>query len=213
MVRLNADQIRVLAHPLRARLLTALRSAGPATATRLAGMLDTNTGATSYHLRQLAQVGLVVEDPERGGGRQRWWRAAHQLSSWQVTDFDDQPDASAAADWLHRHALRLHAEQAERWAETQRDYPVRWRQAADVSDYLFRLTPDQLRQLTGELHAVLARYRHALVSGDDPSEGEESAAPDDSELVLLYLHAFPVRSPFPRPVSPSAGGADDEETP
>ena len=37
-----------------------------------------NTGQTSYHLRQLAQHGFVVDDEERGNGRERWWKAAHQ---------------------------------------------------------------------------------------------------------------------------------------
>ena len=75
VIKLNSQQIRTLAHPLRSRLLGALRVDGPATATTLAQALDTNTGATSYHLRQLAEVGLVAEDVDRGTGRQRWWRA------------------------------------------------------------------------------------------------------------------------------------------
>ena len=86
----------MLAHPLRMRLLGALRVNGPATATTLAELLGTNTGATSYHLRQLAEVGLVAEDPDRGTGRQRWWRAAHDVTNWEPTDFDDDPDARAA---------------------------------------------------------------------------------------------------------------------
>src|SRR4051812_49756154 len=61
-------------HPLRARLLTALRMNGGATATALARELGTNTGATSYHLRKLASVGLV-EETEGGRGKERWWRA------------------------------------------------------------------------------------------------------------------------------------------
>src|SRR4029453_9584821 len=47
--------------------LTALRVGGPATATALARSLDTNTGATSYHLRKLASVGLAGEAEEGGG--------------------------------------------------------------------------------------------------------------------------------------------------
>ena len=52
-VRLDASALRVLAHPLRSRLLSALRRGGPATATELAKTLGTNSGATSYHLRKL----------------------------------------------------------------------------------------------------------------------------------------------------------------
>ena len=69
--------LRALSHPVRLRMLGLLRTEGPATATSLAQRLDLNTGATSYHLRQLAQHGFIEEDPERGTGRDRWWRAAH----------------------------------------------------------------------------------------------------------------------------------------
>ncbi len=55
-----------------------LRLEGPATATQLAQQLKLNTGATSYHLRQLAEHGFIEEDHERGDARDRWWRAAHE---------------------------------------------------------------------------------------------------------------------------------------
>jgi DNA-binding transcriptional ArsR family regulator len=190
-VRLAGAQIRILAHPLRARLLVTLRSDGPATATGLAQALHTNTGATSYHLRQLAEAGLVVEEVDRGSGRQRWWRAAHQLSTWYGSDFDDDPDARAAADWLHRYALRVHADQAERWLVEQHTYPAEWRNATSLSDFLLRLTPEQLRQLNDEMYAVVDRYRHTFPAVDAPAEPG-----DGTEQVLLYWHNFPVRGPI-----------------
>jgi predicted ArsR family transcriptional regulator len=55
-----------------------LRIHGPATATSLATRLGINTGQTSYHLRHLADHGFVVDDEERGNGRERWWKAAPQ---------------------------------------------------------------------------------------------------------------------------------------
>ncbi|WP_242653142.1 winged helix-turn-helix domain-containing protein, partial [Intrasporangium flavum] len=58
---LTPESLRVLAHPLRSRLLGALRRGGPATATDLAAALGTNSGATSYHLRKLESVGLVED--------------------------------------------------------------------------------------------------------------------------------------------------------
>ena len=46
--------LRALGHPVRLRILGLLRADGPATATALAQRLGLNSGATSYHLRQLA---------------------------------------------------------------------------------------------------------------------------------------------------------------
>ena len=79
--------LRALSHPVRLRMLGLLRTEGPATATSLAQRLGLNTGATSYHLRQLAQHGFIEEDPERGTGRDRWWRAAHDATR---TDFREE---------------------------------------------------------------------------------------------------------------------------
>ncbi|HET6706615.1 winged helix-turn-helix domain-containing protein, partial [Amycolatopsis sp.] len=54
---LDPDALKAVTHPLRRRILGVL-SAGPATATKLAQALGENTGATSYHLRELARFGF-----------------------------------------------------------------------------------------------------------------------------------------------------------
>ena len=87
-LRLDATAIRVLAHPLRSLLLSRLRRDGPATATELAEELGTNTGATSYHLRKLEEVGLVT-DTEQGEGRRRVWQAASRSHSFTSGDYPD----------------------------------------------------------------------------------------------------------------------------
>ncbi|MGK5523071.1 helix-turn-helix domain-containing protein [Micromonospora sp. URMC 107] len=179
-VHLDARQVRTLAHPLRMRLLGTLRADGPATATALAGKLDTNTGATSYHLRQLAEVGLVTEDPDRGTGRQRWWQAAHDISNFEPTDFDDDPDARAAVQWIQADQARLLAEQAERWMAVEHGYSREWRDAAGMSDMLLTLGPARLRALNDEVWQLFQRYR------DEPVPDEPEA-----ESVLVFLAAFP----------------------
>ena len=44
---------------------------GPSTASMLAREAGESSGATSYHLRELAKAGFVEEDPERGNARDR----------------------------------------------------------------------------------------------------------------------------------------------
>ena len=182
----NAAQLRALAHPLRSRLLGALRFHGPATATDLAARLGTNSGATSYHLRQLADVGLVEDDPERSTGRERVWRSVHDMTSWRSTDYDDDPDARAADEWLVHHHARTVARWLDDWLEARREWPAEWRDAADLSDYHLTLTHDALARLIGELHEVIGRH----VADQDPS------APA-AQRVTLLLQAFP--SPDRRP--------------
>jgi predicted ArsR family transcriptional regulator len=180
-VHLDARQIRVLAHPLRARLLGRLRLDGPATATRLAEALGTNTGATSYHLRQLADVGLVREEEGAGRGRERWWRAAHDMSSWRRDSFADDPDATAASDWLDSYALRNLVDRVEAWQRARVDEPPEWRAAAGFSDFMINLSPAQLDAMNEELFAIVERYRAA---------GESEPAPD-ARQVLYYLYGVP----------------------
>src|SRR5690606_22078525 len=103
---LDARSLRGLAHPLRMQLLNALRRGGPATASQLAERLGESSGATSYHLRQLAAHGFVEDAPEHGRGRERWWRAAHEgvrFDDALVRDGD--PEIRGAADlFLHEVA-------------------------------------------------------------------------------------------------------------
>ncbi|WP_230686913.1 winged helix-turn-helix domain-containing protein [Catellatospora vulcania] len=181
VVRLNALQIRMLAHPLRARLLGLLRVDGPATATTLARLLDTNTGATSYHLRQLADVGLVAEEAELGTSRQRFWRAAHDASTWLPTDFDDDPDARAAAEWIESQQVQLMSEQAERWLASRQQAPQAWREASTISDAMLTLAPQRLRELNDEIWALILKYRQ------DPA----LAAEEDAAQVHMFLVNFP----------------------
>lgn len=178
-VQLDERALRVLAHPLRSRLLSRLRSDGPATATDLATDLETNTGATSYHLRKLAEVGLVEETGE-GSGRQRFWRAAHDMHSWSAADAAGSPDAEAAVQWLQDQQFRHYAAQVEKWAAEREQWPLEWRDASGASDYMLRLTPDQLTRMQREIYEVVERYR-----------AEGMTEPPGSERVLFLMHAFP----------------------
>ncbi|HET8785270.1 MAG TPA: helix-turn-helix domain-containing protein [Candidatus Limnocylindrales bacterium] len=178
-LQLDPHALRVLAHPLRSRLLTALRMRGPATATSLARQLGTNTGATSYHLRKLGSVGLV-EETDEGRGRERWWRASTAGHGWKERDIAGDPDAEAASDWLKRHYLRHFAERYERWLETAKDEPLDWRDAADSGDAELRVSPDRLREFETELLALIDRYRST------------SPADPDARRVAVYYYTFPV---------------------
>ena len=93
----SAAGLRTLSHPTRLRMLMLLRLEGPATATQLAQQLKLNTGATSYHLRQLAEHGFIVEDTERGDGRDRWWKAGHQSTRANLTARSEDEDETTEA--------------------------------------------------------------------------------------------------------------------
>lgn len=186
VVHLDRDQFKVLAHPLRLRVLGSLRVNGPSTATAIAARLGSNSGKTSYHLRELAKVGLVVEEPERGTARERWWRAAHDVTSWSSTDFRDDPEMAALEDWLRGHVVRIHAERGDRWVATRAHWPLEWLDAADLSDFRVRLTPGRLRAMNAEIHEVIQRYAETENQPDD----------EGAEACTVILHSFPDPEPW-----------------
>jgi len=179
-LRLDAHAVTVLAHPLRTRLLTALRLDGPATATALAERLGTNTGATSYHLRRLGEVGLVVEAPGTGRGRERWWQAATRAHSFYPSDVEDSPDARAALTWLQQSYQHDVERRAAAWYAHSLDEPLAWQDAAGSSDEVLTLDAATTTALMADLSAVVARYREA-----GPATGP------DARRVFVVLNAFP----------------------
>jgi predicted ArsR family transcriptional regulator len=189
-VHLDRAALAMLAHPLRSRLLDELRVSGPATATTLAAVLHTNSGATSYHLRKLADVGLVVDhDPGgKGTGRRRVWSAStesrprDEVAGGDPGDGGD-PDAQAAIAWLARDYLNLFNDRAERWLDTQERWPADWREQVGLSDHLVQVTAGQLSALRSDLATVLERYRR--VGAGNP----------DAKRVSVYLCPLPVDSP------------------
>ena len=186
-VHLDGAALAMLAHPLRSRLLDELRLSGPATATTLAAVLHTNSGATSYHLRRLAEVALVVEQDAagKGAGRRRLWSASTESrprDEGPSGDTDD-PDAQAALAWLARDYLHLFSDRAEQWLDTQDRWPPQWREQVGLSDHLVQVTAGQLSALRGDLAEVLERYRR--IGAGNP----------DAKRVSVYLCPLPVDSP------------------
>jgi DNA-binding transcriptional ArsR family regulator len=177
---LDPRTLRGLAHPLRMRLLGSLRWDGPATASQLADRLGESSGATSYHLRQLAAHGFVEDDPERGKGRERWWKASVDGTSFDDSLFSNpDPAVRGAADLFMHEVATLHTEEVGTWLGTKREWPEEWRRSADLSDWTLRLTAAQAHELNEKVHELIESYR------DMEPEGEDAAQ------VRMHLHAFP----------------------
>jgi DNA-binding transcriptional ArsR family regulator len=183
---LEPRMLRGLAHPLRIRLRAELIEHGPATASQLASRIGESSGATSYHLRQLAVYGFIVDDPDRGNGRERYWRAAHRMLSF------DMPQASSAereagAEYL-RAVARLYAERIIRFADGIEAAPEvlgqEWADAADLSHWVLDLDPDEAAGLGQRFHELCAPYRR---EGDRPRPG--------TRQVIVQFQFLPAAEP------------------
>ncbi|MEO8261232.1 MAG: helix-turn-helix domain-containing protein [Pseudolysinimonas sp.] len=193
--KLDTDQLRALAHPLRIKILDELSMYGPLTASGLGERLGESSGATSYHLRQLEKHGLVREDTTRGNARERWWE--RRPGPISIPDPAEFPAGSA-----ERLASRLVNDEFIRGREAAfREYintdegvlSAEWEQLGVADTINLRLTPDQLTALLKDIDVVLWKYLDAYKT--TPSPG---AWP-----VQVQLNAFPlVRG---QEVAPEAG--------
>ena len=178
----DATALKALAHPLRLRMLGMLRIEGPATATGLAGRLGLNSGATSYHLRQLAQHGFIEEDVSRGSHRDRWWRARHE--STRVDVEAAQGEALEHGLAFERAALAWQMQQMQQALAVYPELPPAWRGASTTSDYTIPLTAEAATTLVEKLQALLSEAMAAA-----PPLG--TALPDGTRPFTVILHAAP----------------------
>ncbi|MEU1160793.1 helix-turn-helix domain-containing protein [Streptomyces sp. NPDC005921] len=183
--RLDARSLRGLAHPLRMQLLDALRQHGPATASQLAERLGESSGATSYHLRQLAEHGFVEDAPERGKGRERWWQVVDQSIRFDSADFKDaSPEVRGLTEVFLQEGAARHAREMSTWLGTRDQWPQPWARSTDMSDMTLRLTPDLALELIGKMHDLIDGYRDRVPDKDTP----------DSEQVRIHTHLFPIET-------------------
>ncbi|MFK4542339.1 DNA-binding transcriptional ArsR family regulator [Streptomyces tendae] len=180
--------LKALAHPLRMQLYRGLCVARTATASQLAEQVDETVSLVSYHLRKLAEHGLVEQaDPQSADGRERWWQPSSEGVSIRDENFRDAPERAAA----HLAATRLFHEQRadmyRRYLDERPTWGPEWNSAAPDNESLLRLTPADLAELAAELLALAKKYdergRTAEAAGD--TEGRENVA--------LHVYGFPFR--------------------
>ncbi|MFD9461769.1 ArsR/SmtB family transcription factor [Streptomyces sp. NPDC060027] len=188
--------LKALAQPRRQRILQHLTLHGPATSATLARELGLNTGATSYHLRELARYGFVEEqDAADGHRRERWWRAVPGDRRFPPRS-RQSPEMRLVMDELNHHAYAADLElfeQAQLRAGAREDP---WADAFPYSRGSIRLTLPELRAFFEEYIALLNRYKRP-----------DTDTPPGARTVLTRFLALP--APDAAPVSEPA--PDDRE--
>jgi DNA-binding transcriptional ArsR family regulator len=174
-VELDPRSLRGLAHPLRLRLLAELKAHGPATATQLAERTGESSGATSYHLRQLAAYGFIAPAAVRRRGRERYWRAVYR-SHWFEMSPTEAPDAEREVGGEYiRVVSRLYAERVQSFADSVETLAETlgpdWSHAWHMSDWLLDLTAEQASDLARQFHELCLPYRH---DAGEPPPGTRS---------------------------------------
>ena len=175
--RASAGQIRAMIHPLRLRILEALRNGGPSTASKLAAEIGESSGSTSYHLRVLGDAGVIEEAPELATGRERWWRATQRF--YIPTDAETAEERALETAARHLHISR-EEQTLERFAQSADTLPKEWREAAFTGTFSLRLTAQEAFDLGLRFLALVEDFRHP--------EREASA---DAREVIVSMRALP----------------------
>ena len=157
--------IRALAHPARITVLTELRSGRAVTATELSELIGLTPSAMSYHLRALEKYGLIERAAPAGDGRERRWQRVP--IGWRIESA--QPEITAPAE-VALVAGFLDHQRREVVDFIEAAEPGPWRDTGVLSRSIRWLTPDQLRELSAEIHAVLDRYPDSETSDPDARE-------------------------------------------
>jgi DNA-binding transcriptional ArsR family regulator len=190
-VELDARGMRALAHPVRLAILRTLREGGPSTATRLAPLVGASPSVTSWHLRHLAEHGLVEDAPHDSGGRSRWWRAVGRGFRFQVDPADPEA-ASRLFDALEASEGDL----VGRWREQVSPHlDADWLSAATRRNTGLLATAEELRALDDAIEQLLLPLARR-----DPAE-----APPDARKTRLLLYLLPSADPDGLPSADPGG--------
>jgi len=187
-LELDLAALKALAHPLRLRMYELLADRGAGTASQLAADLGESSGTTSYHLRVLAEHGLLVEDRERGDRRDRWWRVRAGGYQLDARRFREDPSAAPVLQAAAGRLWHQVAHQLETWYRTATSWDDAWIEASASTTVRLDATPAELAALRDEVVEVLVRHREHL---------EGRARPEAAARVAVQFHAFPLAQPGP----------------
>ena len=187
----DAKRWKAMSHPLRREILRHLGDHSPANATTIAEALGENTGTTSYHLRLLADAGVIEEVPERAHGRERWWRVIPV--DLREPDYDSlSPEDRAALDEWRAGQIPGEIELFNRYLREMRQHG-RWAKASRAGGYY---TEEGLAALFDDYIALLGKYGHAA---EDAPPGARPM-----QLRMFYIPDEPADADPAGPNGPAA---------
>ncbi|KDN80989.1 ArsR/SmtB family transcription factor [Kitasatospora cheerisanensis] len=179
--------MRALAHPVRLAVLERLRLHGAATASELAPHVGATPTVASWHLRHLAEFGLV-RDAEPGPDRRtRRWEAVGRGFRFAPTDDGEGGEAARA---LSQQLFLRSSALPSRWiTEVEPGLPLEWRQLSGLANTRVVLSPAELAELSDAVERLLAPYVHR----------DAADWPDDARPVRLMRYALPEAAPADPP--------------
>ncbi|MBW9214919.1 winged helix-turn-helix domain-containing protein [Mumia sp. zg.B53] len=170
--------LAALAVPARFAILSHLLAAGPRTASQCAKVVGESPSNCSWHLRELAKVGLVEpSDLAHSDGRAKLWQAT--AAGFDLSGGDEPAERvalTALAVVAAEHVDRAYG----RYLARQDELPEDWTEVSGANEYALDLTPAELEKLLEAVDALVRPYVRPI----------RKDAPANSEVVHVTLRAF-----------------------
>lgn len=198
---MTSPMLKAMTHPLRRRIIALMAPDLPLRAADLAAQLGEPANSVSFHLRKLAEAGLIVEAPEHARDRRdRVWVGAgtgYGIPLPGTLAEEDEPVLHALLDQqaidlqeLVRRTLTWAGEWSSGRDETHR---------AELNIGTLSLTRTEMLTLVEEVGEVFERAR--AVRTTEPPEGEER---QDWEFMAVIAELGLGRADGPGPAGPAA---------
>lgn len=178
--------LKALAHPLRVQILERLSRHGAQTASSLAEVLGESSGATSYHLRQLAKHNFVREVAGKGTARERWWERPPGALTIPGRELADDPAGREALRLINREFEQLRGTALTDFVmHGIEELPAEWIDASSISTHHLNMTVEEMaeasRALEEATNRILAPYR-----------ADKRERPENARAVEVHLNSFPL---------------------
>ncbi|QFG67884.1 winged helix-turn-helix domain-containing protein [Ornithinimicrobium pratense] len=209
-VRMTSPMLKAMTHPLRRRIVSLMRHDQPMRAVDLARQLDVPANSVSFHLRTLADAGMIIEAPEHARDRRdRVWVAAGDGFSVPDPGTLQEEDEPALRAYLDQAGIDL-----QELVRTALVWAVEWSsgrdevQRAAISLGTLRATRAEIDLLVEELESVIRRTRQRL------QESEAGEVRQDWDFLTLVAEAglgqagSAQAAPAPRATAAAAGSTD-----
>lgn len=174
--------MKAMSHPLRGRILAIVNGLGHARSTDIAAELGEPVNSISFHVRSLANVGILVEVPELAkDARERVWKLGPPTINADLDLLKDdaayRTSASASIGLIYSEVERAITAAMAAGPET----------LAHSEATSLRLTRHQARALALRVHAVIEEF------DDDPAAaaaGTQTEEDPDDTATAIYTGLF-----------------------
>jgi DNA-binding transcriptional ArsR family regulator len=178
--------LKVLAHPLRVQILERLSRHGAQTASSLAEELGESSGATSYHLRQLAKHNFVREVAGKGTARERWWERPPGALTIPGRELADDPAGREALRLVHYEFEQLRRTALRDFmVHALEELPTEWVDASAINTHHLHMTVEEMAQASRAMEEAVNRILA-------PYRADKREHPENSRPVEVHLNSFPL---------------------